>query len=248
MDQTVMPDPGPLLAAAADADDDPAGAGAARHELLRAAERLADPARDAERAAFAARLAAELGATVPAPPGRTNVPELALPPEMPRHPAAVRRLLCRLLGLVAGADEVAALAAALADPEVRDAARRALETLPGLPATRALVAALSHPGGGFRAGVARALATKRDREAMSALVALAAHEVDPEVRLAAIDGAARFPEPSIDDVLARLAREGTPAERARAVVARVRLADTLRGFGDTTAADAIHRDLARPPR
>lgn len=241
-----MPDPGPLLEAAA--DDDPARAGAARHELVREAERLADPAHDAARAAFAARLAAELVALVPAPPGRTNVPELALPPEVPRHPAAVRRLLCRLLVLVAGPAEVATLAGALADPEVRDAARGVLEILPGIPATRALIAALAEPGSGFRAGVVRALATKRDREAMSTLAALAAREADPEVRLAAIDGAARFPEPAIDDVLARLVREGTPPQQFRARVARVRLADTLRGFGDTTAAAAIERDGAAPPR
>jgi hypothetical protein len=242
----MMLDPGPLLEAAA--DDDTARAGTARHALLREAERLADPARDAERAAVAARLAAELVAMVPAPPGRTNVPELALPPEVPRHPAVVRRLLCRLLVLVAGGDEVPALAAALADPEMRDAARGALEVLPGLAATRALVTALGHPGGRFRAGVVRSLATKRDREAMSTLVALAAREADPDVRLAAIDGAARFPEPAIDDVLARLTREGTPRERARALVARVRLADTLRSFGDTTAAAAIERDIAAPTR
>lgn len=241
-----MLDPVPLLEAAA--DDDVARAGTARHELMREAERLADPDRDADRAAFAARLAAELLATVAAPPGRTNVPELALPADIPKHPAAVRRFLCRLLVLVAGADEVAALETVIADPETRDAARGVLEILPGIPATKALVAALVRPGSDFRAGVVRALATKRDREAMSALAALAARETDPGVRLAAIDGVGRFPEPAIDDVLARLVRDGSPQEQDRARVARVRLVDTLRGFGDSTAAAAIERASAATPR
>ncbi len=187
----------------------------------------------------------ELTATVVAAPGSrvTNVPDSEPLPPVPRHSAAVRRFVCQLLNPIAGDPEVPKLAPLLADLEIRDAVRCVLESIPTLVSTMALLKGLAETGPEFRIGVINALGRERWREAMVTLVRLA-KDPDPEVRLAALEGLANFPEATNDTLFVAATQTGTPRERGRAQAARIRLAETLHGFGEMQAAATIYRSIA----
>jgi hypothetical protein len=231
------------------AGDDLVTASTARRTLRQAADDVTNPQTGPARAELAAALTAALlaSAPVPAGPRQTNVPDVAVPQTIPRHPASVRRLLCQLLQQIADDDQVPQLEAALADLEVRDAVRCALECIPTLAATKAMIGALRQPGREFQIGVINALSKQRWREAMSTLAAQAERHPDPQVRLAALEGLANFPEPGNDALLQAVVKTGAPAEQARMQHARLRLAGTLRTFGELAAAQGIERSVAEVP-
>src|SRR5262245_5726791 len=113
--------------------DDRVRAHQAFRKLADAVDRVTDPGAAAEREALATSLATELIATTDVPSAKvelTNVPGSKVKPLQPRHSVAARRHLCRFLSQVASDAQVAALATALNDLEVRDAARCALECIP----------------------------------------------------------------------------------------------------------------------
>jgi HEAT repeat protein len=225
--------------------DDLAQVSQARQQLRSAAYRVSDPKKLVERNALADELVIELTATVAAAPNSraTNVPDSEPLPPVPKHSAAARRFVCQLLNQSAGDPQVPKLTPLLADLEIRDAVRCVLESIPTLVSTMALLKGLAETGPEFRIGVINALGRERWREAMAALMRLA-NDPDPEVHLAALEGLANFPEAANDKLFVAATQTGTPRERSRAQAARVRLAETLHGFGEAQAAGAIYRSIA----
>ncbi|MBE3111047.1 MAG: HEAT repeat domain-containing protein [Acidobacteria bacterium] len=80
---------------------------------------------------------------------------------------------CRALRLIGGPDSVPALAALVLKPETTDAARFALERIPGNEADRALVAALDKSQGDVRRGIVFSLGERKSAAAVPTLERLA---------------------------------------------------------------------------
>lgn len=81
---------------------------------------------------------------------------------------------CRSLSLIGGPDSVPALAALALKPETTDAARYALERIPGPEAGQALLGALDKAVGDVRRGVVFSLGARKSTAAVPALARLAA--------------------------------------------------------------------------
>src|SRR5262245_50111741 len=187
-------------------------------KLADAVDRATSPSASLEREALATALAAELVARSDAPdakPEPTNVPGTNVKGPVFRHSVEARRYVCRFLNQVASDSQLPALAEALEELDVRDSVRCVLECIPTPRATAALVAALKQVGPEFRVGVINALAKKRWPEAMVALQGQT-NDPDGEVRLAAVEGLAHFPEAELDQSIVAATKNGTPWERARA--------------------------------
>lgn len=117
-----------------------------------------------------------------APAGRAKVEErllaaLALPTGKP----AGRAFVCQMLALVGSPRSVPALALLLRDPVSSEAARFALESIPGREADAALRDALGALTGNAKAGLVGSLAARRDLAARPALVALQDNRAEPAV-------------------------------------------------------------------
>jgi hypothetical protein len=205
-------------------------------ELLHVVNRASRTGNESTREAVAAELARELSASVP---GGVDQRGNTLPPK-PKHSAAVRNKVARLLSYVAGENEVTALEKALGDLEVREMARFALETNTSDAATRALIAALDLVGPVFRVGVVNSLGKRKGPEVVAALRTAAA---DPELRIAAVEALSNFPDPSSDTIIAEASESGSSEDRSRAQVARVRLAYTLRQAGNEAAAARVYEAI-----
>lgn len=91
---------------------------------------------------------------------------------LPGCTEAGRAFLCRMLGLVGSAKCVPALAPLVREAGTADAARRALEVIPGPEASAALREGLAALQGNAKAGLIGSIAARRDGEARAALAAL----------------------------------------------------------------------------
>lgn len=100
---------------------------------------------------------------------------------LPECTAAGRAFLCRMLALVGSAKCVPALAALVRDPKTADAARTALEIIPGPEASAALRDALKSLPGHAKAGLIGSLAARRDTAARPALTTLKDQADEPAV-------------------------------------------------------------------
>ncbi len=80
-----------------------------------------------------------------------------------------REYLCAKLALIGSSRSVPALATLLADPQVYDAARNALQVIPGKTATKALRSALPRLPPVQQCGVIQSLAERRDTDSVSRL-------------------------------------------------------------------------------
>lgn len=214
-------------------DDDQVKVHQTRQNLIDMACKASRPGNTAGQSEFADAVAAELTATTKTKDGKE---------ERPKHPVRVRNGLCQLLSRAASAAHVPALAAALTDRETREMARWGLDRLPGEAATKALISALEQVGPEFRVGVINAL-SKRNGSDVQATLQRAAADADTEVKLAAIEALANFPEPSNDEPIVAATKTGLPRERNRAQKARVRLADSLRLAGKKDAAVAVYKAI-----
>ncbi len=226
-------------------DADQAAAWQAWQSLLRIVTVL--PGADAaQQAQSAAMLAAELVETVPGGKDQEGKEK----PPVPRYSIATREKLLRLLSFVCGPAEVPAIAGAMRDLRLREAARCALARDPSNEATAALIAALAtQDGPEFRAALVAALAGRSPERIMPALKQ-AVQDEDMEVRLAAIEVLGSVPDPAADGLIDEACRCGCPQVRARAFSARLRLAEALAGAGNRDAARAIYKAVlaADPPR
>ncbi len=206
------------------------------------------PGKDKDRQELAAFLASELNAMDPAPPDKDDKDkkkdEKKEKPPIQRYSFAIRNQIARVLGMVAGEAEVPALAAAMKELELREAARCALDRVKGNAADEALIKALEDVGPEYRVGVVGSLGDRNGDKVVKALQGLA-NDLDQEVRVAAFDALAKIPDASSDEVIAAAAKCKCPIARQAAVKARVRLAETLARSGDKSNARRILEDIRR---
>jgi hypothetical protein len=117
-----------------------------------------------------------------APAGRPKVEEQLLATLALRHcTEAGRAFLCQMLALAGSSRSVPALAVLLRDPKTAEAARYALEAIPGPEAGAALRDALGSLQGNARAGLIGSIAARRDPAARPALAALKDSHAEPAI-------------------------------------------------------------------
>jgi len=213
-------------------------------KAFQAGKKLADlaaaagaPGKEAERAALAAELAKQLNAVNETKDNRGRVQKSL------RYSPAVRGEIARALASVGGEAEVAPLTEALKDFEVREMARWALDRMACAAATAALIeAAQQAVGVEFRVGAINALGRRSGPEVVAALKQCAA-DGDVEIRLAAGEALANFPDASSEPVIAQilLDRPGNSRAIKRIAIARLQLADTLARAGQKDAAATVYR-------
>jgi hypothetical protein len=128
------------------------------------------------------------------PEGRARAEERLLNAlALPGCTEAGRAFLCQMLALVGSARSVPALAPLLRDPKSTEAARYALEPIPGAEASAALRDALGALQGPAKAGLIGSIAMRRDSAARPALAALKDNPAEPAiVREAAAHALARL--------------------------------------------------------
>lgn len=203
------------------------------------------PGNSTERAAVAAALAQHLTAV------KEEKDRQGKPIRVPKYSAKVRGQIARWIGYVAGAAEVPALKQAMGDLDTREVARGALEQIPDSGATQALIdAATNGIGHEFRIGAINSLSRRNGAETIAGLKQCAA---DPniEVRLAAVEALAKYPDPSLDSVM--MAALNTREDEAPARVlrrlgkARIRLAETLITAGQKSAGKRIYQAILKGP-
>ncbi|MEW5979254.1 MAG: HEAT repeat domain-containing protein [Acidobacteriota bacterium] len=221
------------------ADGDQAVSFHANHVLLEKATRATKSGMEADRKSLASDLARELTATLPAEKDRQGK---ELPARL-KHSAAVRNRILYLMSYLSTSEEVPALAEALKDLQTREAARYALERNDSKEATQTLIDALEQLGPEFRVGVVNSLSKRRSDEVLAALQR-ATSDRDAEVRVAAAEALANFPDAENDVFIIKAANSGSAAEKNRAYRSRLRLAETLRLAGNKAAAGQIYRAVS----
>lgn len=100
---------------------------------------------------------------------------------LPGCTEAGRAFLCKMLAMIGSAKSVPALAALLRDAKTADAARTALEVIPGPEAGAALRDALGSLRGNAKAGLIGSIAARHDAAARPALVALKDSTAEPAI-------------------------------------------------------------------
>lgn len=222
--------------------DDSVKAYRADRSLTDLVHRAGGPKGQAERAAHAKALAAELAATREAGTDRRGKPT-----REPKHSSKVRREICRHLSMVAGPPEVAALRQATGDLEVREMARWTLERMTCPEATAVLIdLATGGVGDEFRIGAINALGRRccGDAKVVETLRKCAGDDAFA-VRMAACDALANHPAADSDATLLAAGKqgEGQAARHARRHIAkaRVRLAETLVRAGQKAAGKKIYQ-------
>jgi hypothetical protein len=100
---------------------------------------------------------------------------------LPDCTEAGRAFLCKMLGMVGTARSVPALAALLRDAKTADAARLALELIPGAEASAALRDALASLSAKAKAGLIGSIAARRDSAARTVLAALKENSAEPPI-------------------------------------------------------------------
>ncbi len=146
---------------------------------------------------------------------------------------------CRALRLIGGPDSIPALAALVLKPETTDAARYALERIPGVEADQALLAALDKTQGDIRRGIVFSLGERRFPAAVPALARLAGGK-DPVMAADAIKALGKTGGPEAVKALGEELGRSRPALKAEAVSALLLAAEGAVAAGDKTAAAAVY--------
>ncbi len=157
----------------------------------------------------------------------------------PKPPNAARQFICRMLERIGTDEHVPLLAKLLADPQVGDDARRALQIIPGDAASAALRDALAKAQGDARIGLINSLGERRDPKAVEALAKLLA-EPDAKAVMAAIRALGKIGTPEAAAALGRTRSLPTGTGPYAIVHALLRCADALAAAGDTKAANMIY--------
>ena len=146
---------------------------------------------------------------------------------------------CRALRLVGGPDSVPVLAALALKPDTTDAARYALERIPGGEADRALVEALGKATGATRRGIVFSLGERKTAAAVPALTGLAAGK-DVALAMDAVSALGKIG--SADAVKALVATLGKAggALKSEAASALLLAAEGLLTAGDKAAAATVY--------
>ena len=146
---------------------------------------------------------------------------------------------CRALRLVGGPDSVPVLAALALKPETTDAARYALERIPGGEADRALVEAMGKTTGAIRRGVVFSLGERKTAAAVQSLAGLAvgkdaALAMDAVKALGKIGGAE-----AVKTLTAMLGKAGATL-KPEAASALLLAAEGLLAAGDKASAATVY--------
>jgi len=190
-------------------------------------EAIAAMATPQAQAAFAAKLAALLDAADATP--------------------ATRQYVCRQLRQVGTAAEVPRLVSCLNAPEVADAARQALEAIPGPEATAALRQALETLRGPLLVGAIRALGTRRDTASQGRLQELAG-ATDAAVVAAAMDALSDLNTPPAATFLAAQVQKAAGPLPLHAYAVCLQAAQTLAQAGQPAEARAAYSWVAQQTR
>ena len=146
---------------------------------------------------------------------------------------------CRALSLVGGPDSVSVLAALALKADSTDAARYALERIPGGEADAALVAGLDKAGSNIKRGLVFSLGARRAKTAVPALARLAGGK-DAALVADAIKALGRIGGPeAVKALTAALGRSG-PALKSEAASALLFAAETSMKAGDRSTAEGIY--------
>ncbi|NLV42462.1 MAG: hypothetical protein GXY15_14715 [Candidatus Hydrogenedentes bacterium] len=157
-------------------------------------------------------------------------------------PFMEKQAACRALRQTGTPASVPALAALLADPQLSNLARYALEPMPFPEAGAALRGALGTTSGALQAGVATSLAVRRDAEAVAPLAALMAG-ADPAVAGAATAALGRIATKDALQALQDAAKGAAPEQRAALGEALLCLADIWAAEQKGEAAAGIFEGL-----
>ena len=147
------------------------------------------------------------------------------------RPIRIRAKVCDLLSFIGGADSAAVLGSLLADSALRERARCALERIPDVAATRALIDAYNDAPDAFKPSLVQTLGQRRATEAAGLLTdALASDETS--IALAAADALARIGVRPVRRFEASALATLTVAEHRRLTTAFLRWADHRARLGD----------------
>jgi HEAT repeat protein len=146
---------------------------------------------------------------------------------------------CRALGLIGGPDSVPILAALALGPETTDAARYALERIPGPEADGALVAALDKAQGDVRRGVVFSLGARKPAAAVPALARLAAGK-DAALAADAVKAMGKIGSPEAVKALTAAMGKAAPALKSEIASALLLAAEASWAAGDKAAAAAVY--------
>jgi hypothetical protein len=163
-----------------------------------------------------------------------------------KSPPGVKLAALDLLGSVGDDDSVPAAVKALGDPETQDAARKALERIPGEAAAGALAAAVAGARGDFRAALVHSLGKRRAPVAVDLLRGLGASEGE-SARAAALESLARSGDAEAFPAIRAYLEAAPPRVRRDLLDASLDLADRLDGSGNPDAARRIRLDIASGP-
>ncbi|MGD0088652.1 MAG: HEAT repeat domain-containing protein [Planctomycetota bacterium] len=203
--------------------DDVGKQNAPQQALQRMAYNASRPGADAERAALAKVMSANLGEAVP---------------------VTARVWIIRQLEAMGRGEVVEALAGALKDKEplVRETARRALQNNPAPEAGKILEAALAGADPKWTVAVTNALGYRKDTSDLPTLLKEAASD-DDEVRAAAVHALALVGDKSATDAIAAAMAKGSDAAKRTATDAYLLLADKLAEKGDKDSALAMAKKM-----
>jgi len=198
--------------------------------------------------ARAARLAMEvIVANAGAPGGggkRLDVSRALCDLVKTKQPATVRAIQIRMLALVGGDEVVPTLSGLLADQDVGDDARQALQRIPGQAATDALLAALDRATPEKKPGFINALAHRGATGIVLKLVQLAS-DANQDVRLAALAAGGRLGDPRGIPVVTAALEAPDAADRAAAADALLDLADARLTAGGKDVARRMFERVLR---
>jgi len=165
----------------------------------------------------------------------------------PDRPSGVRAEALHLLSCVGGAEAVDAAADLLTDPQLRDAARMALQRMPGKEATRALIEGLDAAATEFKPRIIEALGQRADAAAIGPLMKLT-RDSDLALVGEAFDALARIGEPAGDlftpEAVEKLSDDGLD----RLGDAYLRYADNRAAKNDAGTAMGIYMAMLKRSR
>jgi HEAT repeat protein len=153
-----------------------------------------------------------------------------------------REYICRQLGRMGSAGSVPALAELLAEKELADTARSALESIPGAEATDALRQKLSELSGLQKVGVIQSLGARRDESSVPALERLLQGS-DTQIATAAAAALGRIGSAEAARALASQTNLADAAFALEVADARLACAEALSSQGKRSEALAIYKSL-----
>jgi HEAT repeat protein len=158
-------------------------------------------------------------------------------------PPPAKDYACRKLSLIGSSDAVPVLAGLLLDKDLGNAARSALELIPGPEAARTLRESLVQLDGVAKVGVINSLGARRDIESLPVLMNLLRDD-DPMLATAAAWALGNLGTPSAAKSLQHAPSELPASARLAIADARLSCAERLLNNGQKAEAVALYRSLA----